>query len=254
MAQFSRRRGGSTIATLPFLVSLLLTLLSLATQVYAGYSFSTPTEATRWSTGQPGLITVVSTDKAAADTAPSARLLTITLRQGSTGLFGSNKIVATIRDGIQLLVPVGSTVPQVTLSISDWVVPATLSTGSNYFLHLERAKDGFFDVPDKVDSPSFQIVTANATTPTPTPTTTATPTPTPTTTCNDIKEQCAAQSKVFVPASGATPCSCGADIIVPSVVDSSSSSVRATAKTTFQSTGGPTAAFAVLLLVLMTLF
>ncbi|KAF9081430.1 hypothetical protein BGX23_000876, partial [Mortierella sp. AD031] len=114
---------------------LLLTLLSSqpSSTVHAGYTFQTPTGATRWTTGQPGLITIVSTDKASANAPPTSRLLTITLRIGTGGIFGSSTTVAVIKDGVQLLVPAGSTTPSVTLAISDWVVPATLTAGNKYF-------------------------------------------------------------------------------------------------------------------------
>ncbi|KAG0256012.1 hypothetical protein BGZ95_005599, partial [Linnemannia exigua] len=117
-------------SNLLFLFSLLLTLLTTQTVQAAAYSFLTPTAATRWSTGQPGLITLVSTDKASAGTTPTSRLLTVTLRSGSSGFLGSSTLVATIKDGIQLLVPVGSATPSVTLVIQDWIVPATLAAGN----------------------------------------------------------------------------------------------------------------------------
>ncbi|KAK3836035.1 MAG: hypothetical protein JOS17DRAFT_735902 [Linnemannia elongata] len=313
MARFSSCRSSNSNATFLFLTTLLFALLSILltshTTSAGGYTFQNPTAATRWSTGQPGLITIVSTDAAKADTPTTSRLLTITLRISSGGIFGSSTTVAVIKDGFQLLVPPGSTTGSVTLAISDWVVPATLAAGSRYSVHLARTKDGFFDIPDSVDSPNFQIVagnlstcleeevvgssvllllitalsrlalnkgnrrtliiiiypyffpypyvhftpTGNVTSPTPTPTTTTTaPTPTQTTTCNDIKEQCAAQSKAFEPASGTTPCSCGAALVVPSIIGSTNSAISN--KNTFQSTGGPTAALAFLLLVVLTLF
>ncbi|KAF9155532.1 hypothetical protein BG015_009508 [Linnemannia schmuckeri] len=255
MARFSccKSSSNSLLFFTAFLFSLLSFLLTSHTTSAGGYTFQNPTAATRWSTGQPGLITIVSTDAAKADTPSTSRLLTITLRVSSGGIFGGSTNVAVIKDGFQLLVPPGSTTESVTLAISDWIVPATLPAGNKYFVHLARTKDGFFDFPDSVDSPTFQIVAANATTPTPTPTTTTTaPTPTQTTTCNDIKEQCAAQSKAFQPASGTTPCSCGAALIVPNIIESTNSALSS--KNTFQSTGGPTAALIVLLLVVLTLF
>ncbi|KAF9146126.1 hypothetical protein BGX30_003982 [Mortierella sp. GBA39] len=259
MARFSSCRSSNNYTFL-FLTTLLFTLLSILltshTTSAGGYTFQNPTAATRWSTGQPGLITIVSTDAAKADTPTTSRLLTITLRISSGGIFGSSTTVAVIKDAFQLLVPLGSTTGSVTLTISDWVVPATLAAGDKYTVHLARTKDGFFDIPDSVDSPTFQIVAANVTTPSPTPTptttTTTAPTPTQTTTCNDIKEQCAAQSKAFQAASGTTPCSCGAALIVPNIVDSVNSA--SSNKNTFQSTGGPTTALAFLLLVVLTLF
>ncbi|KAG9069968.1 hypothetical protein KI688_009298 [Linnemannia hyalina] len=210
--------------TFLFLTTLLFTLLSILltshTTSAGGYTFQNPTAATRWSTGQPGLITIVSTDAAKADTPTTSRLLTITLRISSGGIFGSSTTVAVIKDAFQLLVPVGSTTGSVTLTISDWIVPATLAAGDKYTVHLARTKDGFFDIPDSVDSPTFQIV--------------------------------AAQSKAFQPASGTSPCSCGAALIVPNIAESASSA--SSNKNTFQSTGGPTTALAFLLLVVMTLF
>ncbi|KAF8943700.1 hypothetical protein BGZ47_005126 [Haplosporangium gracile] len=249
----------SSSNSLLFFTTLLFSILSLLltshTTSAGGYTFQNPTAATRWSTGQPGLITIVSTDAAKADTPTTSRLLTITLRIPSGGIFGGSTNVAVIKDGFQLLVPPGSTTGSVTLAISDWVVPATLAAGNKYSVHLARTKDGIFDFPDSVDSPTFQIIAANTTTPTPTPTPTATtiaPTPTPTATCNDIKEQCAAQSKAFQPASGTTPCSCGAALIVPNIVGSTNSALSS--KNTFQNTGGPITALAALLPLVLTLF
>ncbi|KAF9909944.1 hypothetical protein EC991_007747 [Linnemannia zychae] len=254
MARFSSCKSSNLLS---LFFTLFIALLTTQTAHAASYTFQTPTAATRWTPGQPGLITIVSTDKASASTPPTSRLLTITLRVGTGGLFGSSTTVATIKEGIQLLVPVGSATPSVTLVIQDWIVPATMPPGENkFFVHLARAKDGLFDIPDSVDSATFSVVAANTTVPVnPTPTaTTTTATPTPTSTCNDIKEQCAAQSKVFQPASGSTPCSCGAALIVPNILDGNSNSAvggKANVKSTFQSTGGPTAALVVLLLASM---
>lgn len=168
MARFSSCSSSNNNTTFLFLTTLLFTLLSILltshTTSAGGYSFQSPTAATRWSTGQPGLITIVSTDAAKADTPSTSRLLTITLRISSGGIFGSSTTVAVIKDGFQLLVPPGSTTGSVTLSISDWVVPATLAAGNRYSVHLARTKDGFFDIPDSVDSPTFQIVAGNLST------------------------------------------------------------------------------------------
>jgi hypothetical protein len=164
MALFSSCKSSSHNSNYNFLffTTLLFSLFSLLltshTTNAAGYSFQTPTAATRWSTGQPGLITIVSTDAASANTPTTSRLLTVTLRVSSGGLFGGSNQVAVIKDGFQLLVPPGSATPSVTLVISDWVVPATLAAGNKYFVQLKRAKDGFFDFGDSVDSPNFQIV------------------------------------------------------------------------------------------------
>lgn len=68
--------------------------------------------------------------------------------------------MATIRDRVQLLVPTGSTQPSVSLTISDWAVPANVPPETNYIVQVARDKDGFFDIPDKVTSPQFQIVAA----------------------------------------------------------------------------------------------
>ncbi|KAG0013010.1 hypothetical protein BGZ82_002313, partial [Podila clonocystis] len=150
-----------------FLLLLLVTLVHLATFAHAGYSLQTPTAATRWVVGQPGSITIVSTDKATATTSPTARLLTITLRTANGGLFGGSTLVATIRDRVQLLVPAGSTQPSVSLTINDWVVPANVPAGTKYIVQVARDKDGFFDIPDKESSPQFQIVAAVAPPPVP---------------------------------------------------------------------------------------
>ncbi|KAF9360786.1 hypothetical protein BGX26_007737 [Mortierella sp. AD094] len=266
--------------TLSFLSTylLLFQLLALSSQhnlVQAGdYSLQTPTAATRWVAGQAGQITIVSQDKATSATPTNGRLLTVTLRYYKN-LFQPDVVAATIRDHVQLLVPFGSTQTQVSLTINDFIVPATLTPGTNYFVRISRY-DSLFD-QETDNSPSFQIVAATAppplspppagnTTTTPVPSlptnttllpttttanTTITPTPTPTVpaqTCNDVREQCAAQGKVYVDATNTTACTCGAALIVPTVVGSGASS-------TIQSTtSGPTAALVVLLLVVMTLF
>ncbi|KAI7819274.1 hypothetical protein BC939DRAFT_460750 [Gamsiella multidivaricata] len=270
------------MASLPRTFSLLfclLILLALSTQhlVQAdkSYSFFAPTAATRWVAGQQGLVSIISTDKAKGDASPTDRLLTITLRTKSGGIFPSTTVVATIKDGIQLLIPANSTATQVQLDITDFIVPATLTAGENYLVHLERASSGLFDFDRTTDSSNFQIFAAppagNTTTGLPTMTSTImqptlttttanlTTTPTPTLpagqTCNDIREQCAAQSRAYQEATATTPCSCGATLVVPTIVGNSApGSIKANVKLTFQSTGGPTAALAFLLLVVMTLF
>ncbi|KAF9916942.1 hypothetical protein FBU30_001069 [Linnemannia zychae] len=231
-----------------FLLSLLITTPSI---VHAGpYTLQAPTSATRWMAGQPGIVTVISTDKADAKTKPSDRLLTITLRIAKGGIFGGSTVVAVIRDGVQLLVPLKGAERQVKLDVNDWVVPATgIAPGDKYFVQVARAKDGFFDIPDKVDSAHFQIVAAPAppttspsptgntsvsTLPTPTanttmplPTITATPTLTPAPvptlppgqTCADIQKQCQEQSRVYIEANETTVCQCGVNIIQPIVKD-----------------------------------
>ncbi|KAG0248766.1 hypothetical protein BG011_009930 [Mortierella polycephala] len=249
------------------LFSLLLVQLSHHL-VQAGYTFQAPTAATRWVAGQPGLVTIVSTDKAKANTKVTDRLLTITLRN-------DRNTAAVIKDGLQLLVPAGSAEKQVSWTL-DWVVPADMPGGLIYSVHLERAKDGFFDLlPDKEKTAIFQIdanvppsptpgttMTPTATlTPTANSTTTLVPTPTPTPilppaqTCNDIKEQCAAQGKSFLEATDTTPCSCGESLIIPTIIkkNAATGGIKSTVSS-FQSTGGPTAAFAFMLLVVMTIF
>lgn len=152
--------SSSSSAPRSFLLLLLLTLVYLATFAHAGYSLQTPTAATRWVVGQSSTITIVSTDKATASTSPTARLLTITLRTANRGIFGGTTLVATIRDRVQLLVPAGSTEPSVSLTISDWAVPANVPAETNYIVQVARDRDGFFDIPDKVSSPQFQIMAA----------------------------------------------------------------------------------------------
>ncbi|KAK3829527.1 MAG: hypothetical protein JOS17DRAFT_748490 [Linnemannia elongata] len=152
--------------TTPVLFLLSLLVLILAPTVHAGpYTLTTPTSATRWTAGQPGSITLLSTDKAGASTKPTDRLLTITLRLGKGGIFGGSNQVAVIRDGIQLLVPFKGTENQVKLEVSDWMVPAGTAAGDKYFVQMVRRKDGFFDIPDKVESAFFQIVAAPITPP-----------------------------------------------------------------------------------------
>ncbi|KAF9135731.1 hypothetical protein BGW39_000600 [Mortierella sp. 14UC] len=228
---------GTFLAPALFLLSLLATT---PTTVLAGkYTLSTPTAATRWTPGQPGLITILSTDKADAKTKPTDRLLTVTLRVSNGGLLAGSTEVAMIQQGFQLMVPFQSAETQVKLEISSWVVPASTPPGDKYFVRVVRARDGIFDIPDKVDSPNFQVSAAPVTPPTvpppgtagptvPTPTTnTTTPTPTtPTTptlppgqTCDDIKAQCAAQNRIFYNTNSAAVCQCGAAIIMPIVRD-----------------------------------
>ncbi|KAK3845946.1 MAG: hypothetical protein J3R72DRAFT_487179 [Linnemannia gamsii] len=219
--------------------ALLLSLLTTAI-VHAGpYTLSTPTAATRWTPGQPGLITILSTDKADADTKPIDRLLTITLCLATGGILNRSTQVAVIQSGVQLLVPFKSAETQVKLEISNWVVPATAAAGDKYFVRAEMAKDGFFDFfPEKVKSPYFQVVAAPVNPPTvpppsgttgsvvPTPTTNTTlPTPTtptlpPGQTCEDVKAQCAAQNRTFFDSDGTAVCQCGAAIIMPIIRDS----------------------------------
>ncbi|KAF9175781.1 hypothetical protein BGX21_002188 [Mortierella sp. AD011] len=252
---------------------LLLQLLALSSQhnlVQAGeYSFQTPTSATRWVTGQVGQVTINSQDKATSATPTNDHLLTITLRYYKN-ILQPDALAATIKDNVQLLVPYGSTATQVSMTINDFIVPTTLAAGTQYFVRILRYNNIFDQESD--DSPYFQIVSGaitttvpagNATTATLFPTTTALPTttiavnttttstPTPTAstqTCADVQEQCAAQGKVFISATTTAPCSCGAALIVPTIVGSgASSNIQST-------TSGPTAALVVLLLVVMTLF
>lgn len=240
--------------TTPVLFLLSLLVLILAPTVHAGpYTLTTPTSATRWTAGQPGSITLLSTDKAGASTKPTDRLLTITLRLGKGGIFGGSNQVAVIRDGIQLLVPFKGTENQVKLEVSDWMVPAGTAAGDKYFVQMVRRKDGFFDIPDKVESAFFQIVAApitppvtpppaNTTVPTlPSPTLNTTtiplPTPTPTTpppttptlppgqTCADIQAQCAAKNLTFIDTNSTAICQCGPLLIMPVIVGNSASAV-----------------------------
>ncbi|KAF9916760.1 hypothetical protein BX616_002874 [Lobosporangium transversale] len=264
-----------------FISYMVVALLAVSTHhiqlVEAGsYSLTAPTGATRWVPGQQGLVSIESTEKAKSATPTNDRLLTITLRYYKN-IFQPAELVATIKDHTQLLIPFNSTATQVKLDIIDFVVPTTVNPGSDYFVRLSR-NDGFFD-RENVDTDRFQILapsTPGTTSPgVPGTTTTAatttvavtttlvvtTPTagPSPTLpagqTCNDIKEQCAAQGRVYEESTANTPCACGATLVVPTVVGSGSpGSIKANVKSTFQSTGGPTAALAVLLLVVMTLF
>ncbi|KAG9069189.1 hypothetical protein KI688_010086 [Linnemannia hyalina] len=235
-----------------FLLSLLVLIIT-PTAVHAGpYTLTTPTSATRWTAGQPGSVTLLSTDKAGASTQSTDRLLTITLRVGKGGLLGGSTQVAVIRDGIQLLVPFKGTEKQVKLDVSDWMVPAGTAAGDKYFVQMVRRKDGFFDIPDKVESAFFQIVAApvtpppvtpppaNTTVPTlPTPTLNTTtvliPTPTPTTpipttptlppgqTCADIQAQCAAKNLTFTDTNSTAICQCGALLIMPVIIGNGAS-------------------------------
>ncbi|KAF9955050.1 hypothetical protein BGZ72_004079 [Mortierella alpina] len=266
MAQFSK---SPFLALAAFLLLQLTLLSSQQTLVQAGpYSFQTPTGATRWTVGQPGQINIVSKERAKANTSPTDKLFKVTLERRKDGLFGGRTTITTIRDRLQLLIPAAN--PQqteVTMDINDWLIPANVPPGNNYFVRLELDKNGVLDLfPESAETPVFQIVAAaipgNTTTTMTMTNTLATPTattasiaPTPTSSCLDVKEQCAAQGKVYQEASGSSPCSCGADLIVPTIVpNAASGSIKSTVKSTFKSTGGPTAAFAVLILVVMTLF
>ncbi|KAF9968551.1 hypothetical protein BGZ70_002455 [Mortierella alpina] len=174
--------------------------------------------------------------------------------------------MTTIRDRVQLLIPAANPEQnQVILDINDWVVPANIPAGDKYLVRLELEGGFLFKV--SAETAEFQIVAAappgNTTTATMTMTNTlATPTattasiaPTPTSSCVDVKEQCAAQGKVYEEATATSPCACGADLIIPTVKpNGASGSIKSTVKSTFKTTGGPTAAFAVLILVIMTMF
>ncbi|GJJ75729.1 hypothetical protein EMPS_08087 [Entomortierella parvispora] len=208
-------------------------------QSAAEYSFQVPTANTIWTAGQAGVITITSTDKETSTTKPTDRLLTITLQKDKT-LLGSNQ-VALIRNRLQLLVPAGSSQTSVSVTITDWIVPADLPAGSTYFVQLQRAKVSVWDIlPLKETSPRFQIVaptvppspsasglptsttslTNSTDLPTMTTTTAIMPTASslpPGTTCNDIQEQCAAQSLTFVDTDQGILCHCGAPLVVPTI-------------------------------------
>ncbi|KAF9555954.1 hypothetical protein EC968_008554 [Mortierella alpina] len=267
MARFTK----SPFVTLAAFLLLHLTLLSSQpTLVEAGpYSFQTPTGATRWTVGQPGQINIVSKEHAKADTRPDDKLFKVTLERRTNGfLDGGRATVTTIRDRLQLLIPFAN--PQqteVTLDINDWLIPANVPPGDKYFVRLEMEKGGLFGAfKEHAETPEFQIVAAatpgNTTTTMTVTNTLATPTattasiaPTPTVSCVDIKEQCVAQGKVYQEATASAPCACGADLVIPTIVpNGASGSIKSTVKSTFKSTGGPTAAFAVLILVIMTMF
>ncbi|KAF9994630.1 hypothetical protein BGZ65_009742 [Modicella reniformis] len=253
------------------LLSYLILFLTLATYSLveaSDYSIGAPTAATRWVAGQQGLV-IITSQLVKVNPAPTDNLLTITLERSK---FLGSDTVATIKDGVQLLMGFNDTQPA-SLSIMDFVVPTTLPAGNNYFVKL---KEGGFWFPRSESSSQFEIIAAPGgitTTGLPTmpstlppttttsmtpPTSTAAPTPTLPAgqTCNDIKEQCAAQRRTFVEATDKAPCSCGDALVVPTIIKNSAApgSVKSTVKSTFQSTGGPTAALAVLLLVVMTLF
>ncbi|KAF9135182.1 hypothetical protein BG015_003304 [Linnemannia schmuckeri] len=245
-------KGTFTIPGL-FLLSLLVLVLTPSTAHAGPYTLTTPTSATRWTPGQPGAITLLSTDKAKASTKPTDRLLTITLRLGKGGIFGGSTQVAVIRDGVQLLVPFKGTENQVKLDVTNWVVPPGTAAGDKYFVQMVRTKEGFFDIPDKVESAFFQIVAApvtppvtpppaNTTGPTlPTPTlntTTTIPLPTPTTTtppttptlppgqtCADIQAQCAAKNLTFIDTNSTAICQCGPLLIMPVIIDNGASAI-----------------------------
>ncbi|KAF9439186.1 hypothetical protein BGZ76_009358 [Entomortierella beljakovae] len=250
--------------TLSFLSTYLLllqilTLFSCNNVVQGAYSFSTPTAATRWVAGQAGQLTIVSTDKAKSATPTNDRLLTITLCKNKN-IFQPNELVATIKDHVQLLIPFGSALTEVSLTINDFVVPSTIPAGQ-YHVRIVR-DDGLFD-RESENSPTFQIVAAaqppagnTTTTGLPTSTTlvptatTSTTAPTPTSTlpagqtCDDVKQQCAAQGKTYVEPTANTACTCGTALIVPTVINGA----------TTTTTSGPNAALVVLLLVVMNLF
>lgn len=138
------------------LLSYMAAFLALATYnpVEAGdYSLTAPTSATRWVAGQQGLVIAVSVKRSKVDPIPPGDdLLTITLRRKNGLLYTT---VATIRDGVQLLMGPTDTEPK-TLTISDFIVPVDLPAGNNYYVHL--GEGGF--LPPTADSPNFQIIAA----------------------------------------------------------------------------------------------
>ncbi|CAO3567713.1 unnamed protein product [Mortierella alpina] len=264
MAHFTK---SPFVAVAAFLLLHLALLSSPQTLVQAGpYSFQTPTGATRWTVGQPGQISIVSKEHAQPNTRADDRLFRVTLERKKGGFFGGRTTMTTIRDRLQLLIPAANPEQtQIIMDFSDWVVPANIPAGDTYFVRLEMEAFDLFK--DYAETPEFQIIAAappgNTTTMTmtmtntlATPTATTAPTaPTPTSSCVDVKEQCAAQGKVYEEATATSPCACGADLIIPTVVpNGASGSIKSTVKSTFKTTGGPTAAFAVLILVIMTLF
>ncbi|KAF9364152.1 hypothetical protein BGX34_002366 [Mortierella sp. NVP85] len=201
-----------------FIAFLAITTYNLAEA--ADFSLTAPTVATRWVAGQQGLVIAVSLKRAKADPpSPSDTLMRVTLER--KGFIGSTT-VATIREVVQLLMKPTDTVPA-QLTISDFIVPADMPPGNKYFVLMKES--GLFGA--KAESDTFEIIAApgNNTGPTtPIPTATLPPTPTNTT----------------------AP--------TPTLPGGQTCSVKSTVKSTFQSTGGPTAALAFMLLVVMTLF
>jgi hypothetical protein len=149
MAVFSR-----SLAFLTYFIAFLA--LATYTQVDAAkeYTLTAPTAATQWVPGQPGLVVLVSTMRAKSDPpGPTEQLLTITLRRDR--IIGSDEI-ATIKDGVQLLMKPTDTQPA-QLTISDFIVPASIAPGKKYFVKVQQGT-GLF-APNS-DSPQFEIVAA----------------------------------------------------------------------------------------------
>ncbi|GJJ77038.1 hypothetical protein EMPS_09397 [Entomortierella parvispora] len=236
-----------------FFLLLISLHLSLSAHLAHAYSITAPTANALWTTGQPALVGLVSTKKATATTTPTDNLLTVNLCT-STFLIGSCNTVATIADRLQLLIPFNSTATSVSLDITSWIVPMNIPPGSAYWVY---ASEGGTLFPDSASSSKFQIIAGNTTTVPPTtttiaPTTTTTtsqlPTATPAT-CNDIQEQCVAQGRVFQNSTGSSPCSCGAPLIVPTIL--TSGGIRSL---TFEGSSGSYVALTVLLLSMLALF
>jgi hypothetical protein len=138
-------------------LSIYLSLSPSSNLAHAGYSFALPTASSRWSIGQPGKITIKSTDTGGDN--GGNRFLTLSLRQTSGNVFVPDKQLIVIADRFSVIVQPPAT--EATQDI-DWVVPSSIPEGAKYYVYLERTKDGLFDIPDKEKSPEFSIVAAAA--------------------------------------------------------------------------------------------
>ncbi|KAG0041416.1 hypothetical protein BGZ83_001833 [Gryganskiella cystojenkinii] len=162
-----------------------------ATAGILDYTIVTPIASTVWTTGQLGVVTITLTDKATKSTKPMDRFLTITLlKMITTGSSkGQSVLAATIRDRVQLLVPANSSHTSVTLNITNWHLPK-VSPGSTYFINVAQAMDGASDTK-ALTSPATKTSTPTTTTVKPSSL------PTQVSTCDNIRERCAASGLQF---------------------------------------------------------
>jgi len=155
----SPRPGPSSPSRLSLLLFSIFLHLSFSAFLAdaSTYTITAPTGAARWTTGQPALITIVSTDKATANTKPTDDLLTIVLCT-PVPIINTCSASATITDRLQVMIPFNSTAASVSYDITNWIVPTNLPPGNNYYVHL--AQSGLF--APTADSPIFQVVFGKA--------------------------------------------------------------------------------------------
>ncbi|KAF9972964.1 hypothetical protein BGZ73_003857 [Actinomortierella ambigua] len=194
----SRPRSG--LYTLLVLVSCAIFLLQTA----HAYEVLEPTATTTWSAGQQVVVKISSDKRAPAMQNPNLDRFVVTLERGIPYL---SEQMAVLSATMQLLIPFDAPIA-VTEVVRDipWTVPP-LPLGQDYFINIEFETGLFKDKASK----QFAIVAAPSVTTTATPTSTPTPTPTQPAgpTCEDIKQQCAAQARVYNPPAGTQACACG---------------------------------------------